>query len=179
MEPGVVIATQNFKRHLQPISSVWRPLAFLPVTLSDSLGKNTGVGCHSLLRGTFSTQGSNPSLLHCRQILYHLSHQGSPASRENRFISTPPQAALSAELPVERQGRGPQFPEGSLALRAPSPPRDTGHPCVKWQASHSLLGRPEADQAALCQGAGGSFRESEPRPADPALFMPGQFNGPH
>ena len=31
---------------------------------------NTGVGCHTLLQGTFLTQGSNPSLLHCRQILY-------------------------------------------------------------------------------------------------------------
>ena len=29
-------------------------------------------------RGIFPTQGSNPSLLHYRQILYHLSHQGSP-----------------------------------------------------------------------------------------------------
>ena len=44
----------------------------------DSLGKNTGVGSHSLLQGIFFTQGSNPGLLHCRQILYHLSHQGSP-----------------------------------------------------------------------------------------------------
>jgi len=26
----------------------------------------------------FPTQGSNPGLLHCRQILYHLSHLGSP-----------------------------------------------------------------------------------------------------
>ena len=41
-------------------------------------GKNTGVGSHSLLQGIFPTQGSNLSLLHCRQILYHLSHQGSP-----------------------------------------------------------------------------------------------------
>ena len=40
-------------------------------------GKNTGVGSHSLLQGIFPTQGSNLSLLHCRQILYHLSHQGS------------------------------------------------------------------------------------------------------
>ena len=37
-----------------------------------------GVGCHFLLQGIFPTQGSNPGLLHCRQILYHLSHQGSP-----------------------------------------------------------------------------------------------------
>ena len=41
-------------------------------------GKNTGVGCHFLLQGIFPTQGSNPGLLHCRHILYCLSHQGSP-----------------------------------------------------------------------------------------------------
>ena len=40
----------------------------------DSPGKNTGEGCHSLLQGIFSTQGLNPGLLHCRQILYHRSH---------------------------------------------------------------------------------------------------------
>ena len=34
-------------------------------------GKNTGMGCHSLLRGIFLTQGSNQSLLHCRRFLYH------------------------------------------------------------------------------------------------------------
>ena len=36
------------------------------------------VGSFSLLQGIFSTQRSNPSLPHCRQILYHLSHEGSP-----------------------------------------------------------------------------------------------------
>ena len=44
----------------------------------DSPGKNTGVDCHVLLQGIFPTQGSNPGLLHCRQILYSLNHQGSP-----------------------------------------------------------------------------------------------------
>ena len=44
----------------------------------DSPGEYTGVGCHVLLQGIFLTQGSNPGLLHCRWILYHLSHQGSP-----------------------------------------------------------------------------------------------------
>ena len=34
----------------------------------DSLGKNTGVGSHSLLQGIFPIQGSNAGLLHCRQI---------------------------------------------------------------------------------------------------------------
>ena len=36
------------------------------------------VGCHSLLQGIFLTQESNLGLLHCRRILYHLSHQGNP-----------------------------------------------------------------------------------------------------
>ena len=40
--------------------------------------QNIGVGCQALLQGIFLTQGSNPGLLHCRQILYCLSHQGSP-----------------------------------------------------------------------------------------------------
>ena len=44
----------------------------------DPPGKNTGVGCHALLQRIFPTQGLNPGLLHCRQSLYHLSHQGSP-----------------------------------------------------------------------------------------------------
>ena len=39
-------------------------------------GKNTGVGCYSLLQGIFVIQESNPGLLNCRQTLYHLSHQG-------------------------------------------------------------------------------------------------------
>ena len=44
----------------------------------DSPGKNAGVGSLSLLQGIFPTQGSNPVLLHWRQILYQLSYQGSP-----------------------------------------------------------------------------------------------------
>ena len=49
----------------------------LPVDFS---GKNTGVACHFLLQGIILTQRWNPHLclLHCRQILYWLSHQGSP-----------------------------------------------------------------------------------------------------
>ena len=40
----------------------------------DSLGRNSGVGCHALLQGIFPTQGLNPSLLQlltCRQAPYH------------------------------------------------------------------------------------------------------------
>ena len=34
-------------------------------------------------RGIFPTQGSNPGLLHCRQILYRLRHQGSPRNKND------------------------------------------------------------------------------------------------
>ena len=44
----------------------------------NSLGQNTWVGSLYLLQGIFPTQGSNPGLLSCRQILYQLSHKGSP-----------------------------------------------------------------------------------------------------
>ena len=44
----------------------------------DSPSKDTGVGCHAFLQGFFPTQGLNPGLLHCRQILYQLSYKGSP-----------------------------------------------------------------------------------------------------
>ena len=43
----------------------------------NSLGQNTGVGSLSLLQGIFPTQPQNPGLLHCRWILYQLSHKGS------------------------------------------------------------------------------------------------------
>ena len=61
------------------------------LTLCDSMdcsplgssvrGKNPGVSCHALLQGIFPTQGLSPGLLHCRQILYQLSYQGSPKDR--------------------------------------------------------------------------------------------------
>ena len=44
----------------------------------NSPGQNTGVGSLSFLQGIFPTQGLNPGLTHCRQILYQLSHKGSP-----------------------------------------------------------------------------------------------------
>ena len=43
----------------------------------DFPGKHTGVSCYFLLQGIFPMQGLNPGLLHYRQILYYLSHQGS------------------------------------------------------------------------------------------------------
>ena len=54
----------------------------------DSPGKNTGVGSLSLLQWIFLTQGSNPGLQHYRQILYNLSHQGSPPGYKHTYKRT-------------------------------------------------------------------------------------------
>ena len=59
---------------LSPPRGLWPPRLLCP---RDSPGKNTGEGCHVLLEGIFPTQGSNPGLPPCRQILYQLSYQGS------------------------------------------------------------------------------------------------------
>jgi len=45
-------------------------------------GKSTGVGCH-FLPGDLPDPGLNPGLLHCRQMLYCLGHQGSPGENVN------------------------------------------------------------------------------------------------
>ena len=78
----------------------------------DSPGKNTGVGCHALLQVIFPTQGWNPYLLHCRQILYHLRHEGSPRILE--WVNYP----FSRGLP------SPGIKQGSPALKADSLPSE-------------------------------------------------------
>ena len=82
------------------MSDPLRPSGLQPARLLcpwDSSGKNTGVDCHALLQGIFPTQGSNPGLPHCRQILYHLSHpqcvfkmvnQQGPTVEHREFCST-------------------------------------------------------------------------------------------
>ena len=59
--------------------TIWFQLYDIPW---NSPGQNTGVGSLSLLQGIFPTQGLNPGRPHCRQILYQLSHQGSPSILE-------------------------------------------------------------------------------------------------
>jgi len=67
---------------------------------------NTGLGCHSFLQGIFLTQRSNSGLLHCRQILYCLSHQERvPFFTSNLFLDLKltylPQINWSLSIPNE------------------------------------------------------------------------------
>ena len=67
-----------------------------------SPGKNTGVGCHSLLKGISLTQGLNPSLLHCRQIPHCLSPQHLPKAATFQKRIWPP-----CSQPANRQPNSP------------------------------------------------------------------------
>ena len=66
----------------------------------NSPGQSTRVGSLSLLQGIFPIQGLNPGLLHCRRILYQLSHKGSPRILEWVAISSP------EDLPDPKSNRG-------------------------------------------------------------------------
>ena len=66
------------KANKQPQGAhMWKSWPVCDPSPWNSPGQNTGVGSHSLLQGIFQMQGSNPGLLHCRQLLHQLSHQGS------------------------------------------------------------------------------------------------------
>ena len=64
----------------------------------DFRGKCTGVCCQFLLQGIFLIQGSNSALLHCRQTLYHLSHQ-----RSRCIIRTETQKTLRSQSSLEKE----------------------------------------------------------------------------
>ena len=77
---------------------------------------NTGVGSLPLFQVIFPTQGSNPGLSHCRRLLYHLSHKGSPgipewvsysfSSGSFKPRNQPASPALQADsLPTEWSGK--------------------------------------------------------------------------
>ena len=81
----------------------------------DFPGNSTGVDCLFFLQGIFPTQGLNPGLPHCRQTLYHLSHQGSPYVEvlllllslfsHVRLCATPEAAAHQPLCPLDSPGK--------------------------------------------------------------------------
>ena len=66
------------------------------------------MGCHFLRQGIFLTQASNPGLLHCSWILYHLSDQGSLS------CSAPPPLLSGGDVlsPVLGSGGEQTLPSG-------------------------------------------------------------------
>ena len=78
----------------------------------NSPGQNTGVGSLSRFQGIFPIQGLNLGLLHCRQILYQLSHKGSPKTLKNWCFCT---VVLEKTLkgPLDCKEIKPLYPKGN------------------------------------------------------------------
>ena len=109
----------------------------------NSPGQNTGVGSLSLLRGLFPTQGWNPGLPYCRQILYQLSHKGSPRILEQ--VAYPFSRGIFPDPGIE---------PGSPALQEDSLPTE-------------LSGKP----LGLCSGLGELKPGREHRPGGSKLLQ--------
>ena len=84
--PGSTCLLMSCSRKFVCVLSQWCPTLCNPMDCStpsssvhgDSPEKNTGEGCHALLPGILTTQGSNPGILHCRHILLLTESQRSP-----------------------------------------------------------------------------------------------------
>ena len=90
------------------------------------IGKNTGMSCHSLLQGIFPTHGLNPSILHCRWILYHLSHhqiRSDQSLSRVRLFATPWTVAGQAPLSMGFSSKNTGV-AGHFFFQGSSRPRD-------------------------------------------------------
>ena len=111
------------------MSDSWTSRGLQPcrlLCLLDSPGKNNGVCCYALLHGIFLNQGPNPCLLHCRQILYLLRHQGSSNEvliRVKGQIQFPAQSRTLPSCPLKGkndvEGKPPSSWSSSLATKPP------------------------------------------------------------
>ena len=103
------------------------------------------MGCHALIQGIFPTQGSNPSLPHCKQLLYHLSHWGSPRILEwvaypfSRGFSQPRNttgiSCISGGFFTSWATRGDQ---GSVSGLGRSPGEGNGYPLQYSSLKNSM-----------------------------------------
>ena len=130
-------------------------------TLWNSPGQNTGVDSHSFLQGIFPTQGLNPGLPHCRQILYQLSHQGSPFSSKGEKLTAPPCQVSGYK----------KFPTGQ-----PSTPLINVH--TRWVTQQTNAASPrsqEWDHMLLCTSGAGLAISSRPRLLSHQGLRPGEL----
>ena len=106
--PGVRIGLNLFIRQHSVVSNSLWPRGPYSCSLpgssvhGDSPGKNTGVGCHSLLQGIFPTQGSNPGLPHCRH------HYREPPAKPPILGPVRLPFLFNIEMSSSRRHEGPQ-----------------------------------------------------------------------
>ena len=118
----------------------------------NSPGQNTGVGSLALLQWIFLTQESNQGLLHCRQILYQLSHKGSPGILEwVAYLfssgSSQPRNRTSVSCIAGGEPRSPTLQADSLPAEPQGKLKDNG---VGTQSLlHQIFPTQESNQGLL------------------------------
>ena len=75
-KPPIKYSSGQLLNHVWLFVTPWDAPCQAPLSMGFSR-QDYWSGLHTLLQGIFPTQRSNSGLLHCRCILYHLSHQGS------------------------------------------------------------------------------------------------------
>ena len=127
----------------------------------DSASKNIRGDCYALLQGIFPIQGLSPGLLHSRQILYHLSHQGRPES-ESESCSVVSYSLQPRGLYSPWNSPGQNTGVGSLSLLQmifPTQGLNPDLPQCRWilyQLSHN--GSPRILEWAAYPFSSGSFQ---------------------
>ena len=135
-------------------------------------GENTGVGSHSLLQGNFPARGSNPCLLHCRQILYHWATREANSPNKLRQVSKSISFADSAGTL-----------KGIYIVTLPSPGvvenlsfktvSSLSHPSFLLQSILPLF--PFATVSAFCERSSHYTPCSQQYPCSASLCCPPQF----
>ena len=90
------------KKSVATLRLTLRPHGLWPARLlcpGDFPGKNTGAGSCALVQGNFPTQGLKPHLLHCRRVLYRLSHCGNPWGTGSREPVLEPRSGMGVTDP--------------------------------------------------------------------------------
>ena len=124
-------------------------------------GKIPGMDCHAFLQANFSTQGSNPGLPHCSQILYCLSHQKLMWNNrwgEKRFTSS-----IQFSHSVVSNSLGPHGLQHTRPT-CPSPnPRAYSNSCPLSRWCHPTISSPVTPYSSHLQSspASGSFQMSQ------------------
>ena len=95
------------------------------------------MGNLSLLQGIFPTQGSNPGILHCRRILYELSHREAPLSSEP--LLSDPEEVAGEEVDAEplwspHEAGGPARGTSLDCRPSPHPHKTIGPHCDSWDS---------------------------------------------
>ena len=111
------------------IVTSWTVAHQAPLCPWDFPSKNTGMGCHFLRQGIFSTQGSSARVLHCRWILLHW------ATREAltllQFSSVQSLSRVNSLQPHESQHARPPCPSPTPRLHSNSCPLSRWcHPAI-------------------------------------------------